>query len=226
METDPYARLHQMLGLTHEVLRRGCRQIELHAATVAEPDVPAFVGYCVAFARNLAEHHDLEEQVLFPALKDKVTGLATRHDEHEKLAEALKSFTTHLYSLDATLYPTDAPAPAPSKLAFSSSAFLAAFSPIRDVVVPHMTSEDGDMSPATLRGNGVEEETVRSLIREMGARGKATDRSMGLAFMLVHWTGDERAVFFGNVPWFVRDYVFPTFTLWNSAYWKYASTEK
>ncbi|KAI9326650.1 hypothetical protein DFJ73DRAFT_865414 [Zopfochytrium polystomum] len=224
METDPYARLFQMLDLSHKVLRRGCRQIDRHAPTLTQADVPAFVGYCIAFVKNIEEHHKQEEELMFPVFAAKVGGVATRLEEHKLVAEALRTFSAHLHALDPSTLPSPPSSP-PAALGYDPSTFLDAFSPIRDVVIPHMTSEDGDISPATLRAGGVSEAEVRGVIRAMAVAGRATDRTVGLAFMLVHMGTDERAVFFGNVPWFLRDYVFPSFTLWNGAYWKFASTE-
>lgn len=46
------------------------------------------------------------------------------------------------------------------------------------------------------------------------------------SFLFRHLTDDEFGHMFARVPFFVRSIIFPVFPLWNSGYWKYASTSQ
>ncbi|KAJ1560039.1 hypothetical protein HK405_008451 [Cladochytrium tenue] len=202
-----------MLFLSHEVLRRGCRQAFKHAANLNPSQASEFAGYCLAFLANLKSHHDQEEEALFPLLKAKAPGLNTRHEEHVVLAEAMGAATRYLEEV------RDQPD------SWDTAKFEAAMGPVRDVVLPHVTAEEGDINPDKLRAGGVTLDDMAEVMGKMAETGKKQDRTTVLAFLLVHLTPSERTAFFGKMPWVVRDYILPVYTLWNYGLWEFASTE-
>ncbi|KAI8810139.1 hypothetical protein BJ742DRAFT_802284 [Cladochytrium replicatum] len=211
--SDPFERLHEIVVLTHHVLRRGCRQMVDNASTVKDADVQPFVGYSLAFLTTLKEHHDQEETVLFPTLHDSVqVGIDARHEEHVQLAKFMGDFKDYLESVRD------------GQKTYAASEYLAQLQPVKDLVLPHVTAEEGDLEPENLRKLKVSEETMVKLLADMAAAGKASDRTVVLAFTIMHLTQDEKTLFWGKVPFVIRDYVFPLYTWWNSSFWKFASS--
>ncbi|KAI9344544.1 hypothetical protein DFJ73DRAFT_498850 [Zopfochytrium polystomum] len=241
-----------MIVLSHKVLKRGCRQIIARAPTVSSSEVPAFVGYCLAYVKILMHHHHLEEDNLFPALKDKIPALQQRLEEHEAMMGSINAFTAYLTALSpgtpaATVAATPSPATPPpatptptatpaaasggggggsAKQAFDATTFVSLVTPIQDFVVPHLAAEEVDLTAATLKAAGVTEDEVKEILKKMTEQGMKADKTVELAFMLRHFSSEERSIFFAEVPWLVRKVIFPSFTLRHNKYWKHASAKE
>ncbi|KAJ1537581.1 hypothetical protein HK405_014523, partial [Cladochytrium tenue] len=166
----------------------------------------------LSFLNNLKAHHDQEEEALFPLLKPKVPAIDTRHEEHVVLADAMTTARAYLTTVQAEGAP-----------AWSASRFTEAFGPVVEVVLPHVTAEEGDVAPGALRAAGIEDDEARAVLAAMAEEGMKADRTTVLAFMLVHLTREERAAFFGKMPWAVHELVMPVYTLPHAGWWRFAA---
>ncbi|KAI9027088.1 hypothetical protein DFJ74DRAFT_662978 [Hyaloraphidium curvatum] len=213
MSGDAFAHFAGNLALAHKVLRRGVHQMENNAPKVGEADVPAFVGYSLAFLANLKSHHDQEEQIIFPALDKAAPGLAARHEEHGVLAGAMGNLGGYLEGVRDGKEPWD------------HERFAEVLWRVKKVVLPHVDAEEEDLSPADLKSGGVGPDTMAELNKAMAAHGKSQpNKTVDFAFMIAHLSADERAAFFAKAPYFVREWIFWSYTLWNWSWWRYATT--
>ncbi|KAJ3091563.1 hypothetical protein HK102_000102 [Quaeritorhiza haematococci] len=169
--TDHYTRIHQVLKLSHDVLRRGAHQMGEYAPKVSNDEAPAFVGYSLAFLSNLLSHHDMEEQVriknkiaIFGTtifVTSKIPGVSTRHDEHVKLAELMGAFKAYLEGVQS------------GSEQWSAEKYMSLFTSVKDLVLPHVTAEESDLTPEVLK-TALNDAEAEVLVRDLAAAGKGS----------------------------------------------------
>ncbi|QRW25264.1 hypothetical protein RhiXN_07213 [Rhizoctonia solani] len=68
--------LHEMqairMAALHNIIIRSFNAIIYHAPNVTEADVPSFIKFCRAVADVVHEHHQTEEEVMFPYFEEKL----------------------------------------------------------------------------------------------------------------------------------------------------------
>ncbi|CAE6456466.1 unnamed protein product [Rhizoctonia solani] len=68
--------LHEMhairMAALHNIIIRSFNAIIYHAPNVTESDVPSFIKFCRAVADVVHEHHQTEEEVIFPCFEEKL----------------------------------------------------------------------------------------------------------------------------------------------------------
>ncbi|KXS21249.1 hypothetical protein M427DRAFT_79073, partial [Gonapodya prolifera JEL478] len=112
-------------------------------------DLPSFLGYSLAFLGNLGSHHDQEEAILFPRLSPKVPAIADRHKEHEILHGYMDTFKAWLEGVRD------------GKETWDVAKFEALLKPVKETVIPHVTAEEQNIFPETLKGTGFTQEEAK-----------------------------------------------------------------
>lgn len=96
---DDYDNLAQWfsteLALTHNVIIRALNSIWLNAPLVPPEDVGSFTGYGLACVAMIRGHHDIQEQVVFPRLQEKVD-MRTNVVQHLSFEASLQNFDIYL----------------------------------------------------------------------------------------------------------------------------------
>ncbi|KAJ3341511.1 hypothetical protein HDU93_004670 [Gonapodya sp. JEL0774] len=169
MTRGPYEALAENLEISHLVLKRGVKQLEIFGPKVTPAELPSFLGYALAFLANLGSHHDQEEAVVFPALSPKVPAIAQRHAEHVVLHAHMDAFKSWLENCRD------------GKETWDAVKFAELLKPVKDTVIPHVTAEESDVVPGSLKAAGISEEEITTLVQNMAQSGKATpDKSMSV----------------------------------------------
>jgi iron-sulfur cluster repair protein YtfE (RIC family) len=77
------------MALVHNIFIKGYNSIYLQAPCIVPGDIPDFIHYCLAWYQSLKDHHNGEEELLFPLIEEGagVKGIMDgEREEHGKLA--------------------------------------------------------------------------------------------------------------------------------------------
>lgn len=69
-DDDPFAEFASHMALVHNIIIRGYNSMYLQAPRLKTADIPDFLHYCHSWYEFVVGHHDSEEKVLFPQIKE------------------------------------------------------------------------------------------------------------------------------------------------------------
>jgi Hemerythrin HHE cation binding domain len=171
------------------------------------------LGYCKAFLRNIHEHHDHEDKVIFPLIRDKCPEVEELDKDHKKLIPLLQELEDYCNSVLKDL----------SK--WNAEYFLGIFKELQDLLLPHFAVEEDNSTPEILD----QKFETAYIIKMHGDVIKAAQKDAvpftTFAFLYTHCNPKEREAFFGYIPKAVRKTLFPLFIRRHKGYWKYSTTE-
>ena len=212
-DESPYETFHQHTTLVHSVLRRGMQQLIKHAPAAAS-DTSNFMGYASALLDNLDQHHQQEDDVLFPVLAtrfpEEIKHLAEQHVQVEDILSRMRSYCLHVQSNAET---------------YDAEKFASLAAELKSILLPHLEQEERAFPASVLQKAFPSYETELKPVGQQIARRAQKDGSpfTSLSFLLRHMTDDEKMHLFAKVPFVVRDYIFPIFPYVHSGYWAYAT---
>jgi hypothetical protein len=174
-----------------------------------EGDLKNFLGYSIAWAEAIVDHHDAEEVTVFPILKEKIN-IDTEVAQHEALHKALDDFIAFLKAAEA-----DA-----SK--FDAAQFKTALVGLREPLYTHLDEEVEDIAPEKLKV--FDESTVKSLNVKLEQHAKANGNPFVVVpFMMSHTPENVKPHWPSGMPWILRKVLIPyVFAKKHSGYWKYS----
>ncbi|RUS29101.1 hypothetical protein BC938DRAFT_481065 [Jimgerdemannia flammicorona] len=182
------------LRCAHNPFRRGFDIIIKTAPSVPAAEIPDFMGYCYAMMESVNGHHHLEDDVVFPFVSQKINTSGWESD-HVELTRRIEAVNAMVKEYTAT----------PAK--YDAVAFGAAIASMRDMLIPHLDSEEKDLSLKFLEENYTEDQ-VREL-REKASEHSRThgDSTITLPFLVMHTAPEDRP--WPPAPWFVRTIILP-----------------
>ncbi|KAJ6632231.1 hypothetical protein B0H10DRAFT_2159604 [Mycena sp. CBHHK59/15] len=206
--SDPYQKLQYHMDNTHNTYKLGYETILPHLDNPPLDDLDNFLGYCRAWATSIVEHHDSEEEVLFPFLNQKLD-FSTEITQHVVVADGLEAIIKYI----------DESRSEPSK--FEGSTLKELMQKLHDPLWEHLDQEVADLSPTALRVFTPEElaQAAKNLMVYIRAH---SDAFITLPFMRSHTPAELKEVW-PPFPWFMKRIIVPYVLAWKySGYWKYA----
>jgi hypothetical protein len=195
---SPHELMGQSLLRIHTALRRSLDTIvRVSAAPVPDGDRAGFAEFCNRFTRFLHVHHDGEEQIVFPKLTEvaaraslpeyaaDVTGWRAAH---EKLLGYLGAFET---------------ATAAFRAGGSPQTLHRAASEVRDILFPHLDTEESALDAAGL-AKLLRPDEVQALEVASAEHGQRVGGPKVLMLLVHALTDEEQTAHFSGLPWFVR----------------------
>jgi hypothetical protein len=219
------------LHYSHAIIRRALSSALAHTEAAAAGGGPApalLVRYCRQFLATLEHHHAMEDEVVFPALREGPLDdvIATLGTEHRELDSAINGVHRLLAGMSLGLGLADAEADAEAEsMSFDGARLHAALEELRAHLIPHLNVEEAAFaSPAFL--TGYLPGTTRSAVAAIQKRVKVLDPYTELAFGWSHLQPAERRAFYADMPWFARALLTPlVFVKRHRAVWALARLE-
>ncbi|KAF8917107.1 hypothetical protein CPB85DRAFT_1287727 [Mucidula mucida] len=82
------------MAITHNCYLRALNSVWINAPKVHPADELSFVGYCLVLTQAVHEHHDMEEEAVFPVLQEKLD-MKSNIDEHAAFLPAMMDFNNY-----------------------------------------------------------------------------------------------------------------------------------
>ncbi|KAJ3290711.1 hypothetical protein HK104_006560 [Borealophlyctis nickersoniae] len=196
---------HHVSGLTmiHSVLRNGLESAIKHAATVQPPQLPSFLGYLDAYYINLHEHHDHEEEYIFPVLAPKFPSITEFESDHAHLV-------TLMQKLKDICEPNDGKGGYDIvKRKYDPDATVQVLKELQTFMVPHLAKEEEVVTVESLKANFTEKE-IAEVDEKLGKVLKQHDPTIMLPFLYYNMTAELKTSFWDDFfPWILRWVLFP-----------------
>ncbi|KAF9049659.1 hypothetical protein BDZ89DRAFT_1089010 [Hymenopellis radicata] len=94
------------MAITHNCYLRALNSVWINAPKVHPGDELSFVGYCLVLTQAVHEHHDMEEEAVFPVLQEKLD-MKSNIDEHAAFLPAMMDFNNYCRKVQAGMEPYD-----------------------------------------------------------------------------------------------------------------------
>ncbi|KAF7318885.1 hypothetical protein HMN09_00224100 [Mycena chlorophos] len=206
--TDPYVSMQYNMVNTHDTFKAAYKVIMPHLDNPPLDDLDNFLGYTRAWASCIVEHHDSEEESLFPFLSTKLD-FSHEIEQHVPIERGLTEILAYIDASRADLSTFDA-----KKL---KSLMEALAGPLFE----HLDEEVENLAPERMKV--FTEEELKQAGKELMVWIRAhSQKYVTLPFMRSH-TPPELKEIWPPFPWFVKRVVVPWFLAPKHAgYWKYA----
>jgi len=205
------------LHMIHSVIRRGTESIIRAAPTVTEQNLKEFKEYILSYISNVISHHDHEEEIFFPILKEHFPpSLLTRlQAEHHDLHPSLDALT----ALVNSWFPSPQnPTPTP----YNPQQVIDAVNKIKTLFFPHLEAEEEQCTIEWFRSKGLVKES-KDILDKMNAAVRKDSPVFALPFIVFNLRPEERCLILDDMPWPVRKVLVPmVFCKWYSSYWQFA----
>lgn len=176
------------VSLAHNTFKFGYDKIVAVLDDVPQADLRNFLGYCEAWAISIAEHHDCEEEVVFPLLNAKMD-FSTEKEQHkavhsgvEGLLNAVNAAKTDPAAFNAAelkelmvafreplVRPSHPPLPPP----VNSRAPVIASASSHSLQYTHLDDEVEHITADKMRAAGFTEAELKNMISKMEAYAKS-----------------------------------------------------
>ncbi|CAL1714139.1 unnamed protein product [Somion occarium] len=191
----------------HDVFKAGCDSILRHLDNPPRDDLANFLGYCLAWAESIIEHHDAEEKIVFPFLNTKLD-FSGEIEQHKAVHAPLKAMVAMIHEAQADL------------TKFDPQQFKELVVPLRVPLFNHLDDEVSHIGADSLKV--FDEPALRKMCTDMDSYSKSHgDPFMIVPFMRSH-TPPEFKDHWPVMPWVLRKLVVPILALRHSGYWKFS----
>ncbi|OCL02582.1 hypothetical protein AOQ84DRAFT_269042, partial [Glonium stellatum] len=99
---DQFVNAASLMALAHNMILQGLNSICRHASQVFPKDYRAFIGYAYCRYQVIQAHHDCEETVLFPIIKQQAGGKGIMNEnieQHRAFKAGLEAYKLYLLFL-------------------------------------------------------------------------------------------------------------------------------
>ncbi|CCL99513.1 uncharacterized protein FIBRA_01531 [Fibroporia radiculosa] len=208
--TDIFLWVQWEMARTHRALVVFWLQVRKQFSTSAPvDDAENFLGFAKQWVRSVELHHQLEEEVQFPALNPPVdTGKS--HDEHVELMQPLQAYKSYLESVSSG---------SESWSAYKADELTQAFIPI---MMRHFVEELYILDPDALR-KFIPKETLEGMRQDVAETAKVRlDPARDVPPLVTH---NDDALDWPPVPWKItEDFKIPLELYQpHKGWWKYSS---
>ncbi|KAF5309285.1 hypothetical protein D9611_014659 [Ephemerocybe angulata] len=203
------------MSMVHNIIIRSLNSIWVNAPNVGtkgrkDGSVAAFVGYSLVALHNIHEHHDTEEAIFFPVLKDSGLGemVAENVEQHRVFHEAMAEFEAYLRNVRGGTETYDA-----EKLRKLLKAFA-------DPLVRHLHDEINTLRPEVM--HSIDKAVLQKLWKDLDAHIQSQGGLFTtIPFMITAHNPSDAAnwpPFPGPLRWLVKSVFYRV----HSSYWKFA----
>lgn len=196
----------------HNVLRRSLAQLVQHAQDKgqSEKQFSSFLGFLRAFLELLHAHHHHEDAIMFPFFKAKGMDFDQEFEDHKALDSLMADLASLSTLEDLAQFPRD-----------TCHAKLVA---LRDLMGPHLDSEEQKITPANMRSAGLTEAEVKAMDEQVQKEAQKADGTLILPLIYYHLDKEERKRFWARMfPWAFRRIIFPfVIKKKHASYWQYS----
>ncbi|QRV98274.1 Hemerythrin HHE cation binding domain [Ceratobasidium sp. AG-Ba] len=119
------------MAAIHNLMIRAFNSIIYHAPKIGKKDLPSFLKYCSALVETVHEHHTTEEEIIFPALEEKLGkgSMESNVNQHHDFMPKFDLWSDLIKSISV------------GKTEYNAEEFVSSMKDATDVLVIHLRDE-------------------------------------------------------------------------------------